>query len=273
MIVSFLLVRKVDPNAPFPIETAAETTGGRGKGKSAYKSKKANKDKEKGAKKGKNNTTQSTPTKDEAPIQSSEPAQAKQAPNETREESQTEKGNDAGTTGASVNPGAATDAAKPEDSKEKEKDSDTNLKEYYQPVTIRIFSSNAKVLEPLSRVVKPPDQVRKYMNEVMDRAERAPDGFLALQLPREAKDEDTEPPLSHDKDNKGGTPVLSSGIQGTQAGRNRRTSRVKGLDNEADSGVENDANVTGSGEEGEEEEEEELKDFYGPPTGLLHWGL
>lgn len=59
------------------------------------------------------------------------------------------------------------------------------LKEYWQPVTFRIHADQAKTLEPLTRVIKPAEEVRKYMNEIMDRAERAPDGFPAFRLPRE----------------------------------------------------------------------------------------
>ncbi|BDD58583.1 hypothetical protein MPDQ_007139 [Monascus purpureus] len=266
VIASFLLVRKVDPNAPFPLETAAEAASARGKGKSGSKSKKANKDKEKGTKKGKNNTTQSSPANQETPTPSSTPAQPKPTENVASQGSQTDK-DKAATTATAPNPGSEDNVAKSEEAKVSEKEKDSNLKEYYQPVTIRIFTSNAKVLEPLSRVVKPPDQVRKYMNEVMDRAERAPEGFLALRLPREAKDDEKETASSNDNDKKAGMPTLSSGAHNAHSGRSSRISRQKALDAEADSGIENNVNVAGSAEEGGEEEE--LKDFYGPPTGLV----
>lgn len=266
MIASFLLVRKVDPIAPFPLETAAEAASARGKGKSGSKSKKANKDKEKGTKKGKNNTTQSSRANQETPTPSSTPAQPKPTENVASQGSQTGK-DKAATTATTPTPGSEDNVAKSEEAKVSEKEKDSNLKEYYQPVTIRIFTSNAKVLEPLSRVVKPPDQVCKYMNEVMDRAERAPEGFLALRLPREAKDEEKETAPSNDKDKKAGMPTLSSGAHNAHSGRSSRMSRQKALDAEADSGIENNLNVAGSAEESGEEEE--LKDFYGPPTGLV----
>lgn len=117
--------------------------------------------------------------------------------------------------------------------------------------------------------MKPPDQVRKYMNEIMDRAERAPEGFLAFRLPREIKDDERQVP-PHDGDNrdsntrnkKGGTPIPSSA---SYAGRHRRP---KSVDVDVDSGIENDAVKVEEGGDGEE-----LKDFYGPPTGLVPWGL
>lgn len=55
---------------------------------------------------------------------------------------------------------------------------------YYQPVTMRLSSSHPRVLEPLARVVAPPDEVRKYMNSVFDRMSVAESVFLATRLPR-----------------------------------------------------------------------------------------
>ena len=57
-------------------------------------------------------------------------------------------------------------------------------KEYYQPVTIRLSAHHAKVLEPLARAVNRPDDVRKAMSEVMARATRADNVFLATKLAR-----------------------------------------------------------------------------------------
>ncbi|EKG16959.1 hypothetical protein MPH_05784 [Macrophomina phaseolina MS6] len=59
------------------------------------------------------------------------------------------------------------------------------LKEYYQPITVRFRADNASVLQCLFRWVKPQEEVRKHMEEIMDRAEPAEDVELAARLPRE----------------------------------------------------------------------------------------
>ena len=212
IIASFLVVKKVDPNAPFPIEPPPDPLTSKPKGKGS-KSKKAEKGKDQ-------NTPQSTPSQ-----QPPTPAEQKPTPTES------------GANGS----GPPTPTPNP-----------ANLKEYYEPVTFRIFSPSPKVLEPLTRVVKSPDEVRKYMNDVMNRAERAPSGFLALRLPREAeKAADLEP-----GDRKSGTPAPAPG--------RTRLSRAHNVDEESE--AETDGHV--AQDEGEDEEEEELKDFYGSVTGL-----
>lgn len=123
------------------------------------------------------------------------------------------------------------------------------LKEYWQPVTFRIHASQAKSLEPLTRVVKPAEEVRKYMNEIMDRAERAPDGFPAFRLPREEAREVFESE---------GTPAS---VTNAAAASRTRPLRAGGKTAEEESEVENILPDF-------EEEEEELKDFYGDPVGL-----
>ncbi|BCS24112.1 uncharacterized protein APUU_40556A [Aspergillus puulaauensis] len=253
VLASFLLVRKLDPNTPFPIETAPDTAPSRAKGKSTSKSKKADKNKDKSgetqkekdntkdgdnsAKKGDNNT-QTSENKDSPAVDSKQGVQSEQ--------------NDEKTPQATDSTKSAADAKADDDNKP------SNLKEYYQPITFRIYSANPKVLEPLARVVKPQDEVRKYMNEVMDRAERAPDGFLAYQLPREQHAEEIE---SESDNKKGNTPIPGSLVSG-------RSKLSRGRTVGEDSDTENtDRPIE------EEEEEEELKDFYGPPTGILPLGI
>lgn len=253
VLASFLLVRKLDPNTPFPIETAPDTAPSRAKGKSTSKSKKADKNKDKSgetqkekdktkdgdnsAKKGENNT-QTSENKDSPAVDSKQGVQSEQ--------------NDEKTPQATDSTKSAADAKADDDNKP------SNLKEYYQPITFRIYSANPKVLEPLARVVKPQDEVRKYMNEVMDRAERAPDGFLAYQLPREQPAEELE---SESDNKKGNTPIPGSLVSG-------RSKLSRGRTVGEDSDTENtDRPIE------EEEEEEELKDFYGPPTGILPLGI
>lgn len=63
---------------------------------------------------------------------------------------------------------------------------------YYQPVTMRLTAQNPRVLEPLARVVAPPDEVQSYMNSVFDKMNRAENVFLAVQLPRTSESANTE---------------------------------------------------------------------------------
>ncbi|KAJ5675606.1 hypothetical protein N7462_008503 [Penicillium macrosclerotiorum] len=207
ILASFLIVRKVDPNAPFPIEVPSENSTSR-KGKSASKSKKGAK-----AEKGKDGTE--TPAPAETPQQQGSADQSESKP-KTEQEA----------------PGTPAKEA--------------NLKEYWQPVTFRIHAGSPRILEPLTRVVKPADEVRKYMNEIMDRAERAPDGFPALRLPHEEAQEAFESES---------TPF--SGINGPAAIRNR-ASRAIPKPSDEESEVENSVDV----------EEEELMDFYDAPMSM-----
>ncbi|KAL2808616.1 hypothetical protein BJX63DRAFT_26338 [Aspergillus granulosus] len=239
VLASFLVVRKVDPSTPFPIETASDVSISRAKGKSASKSKKGDKNKDKigeakqeeGANVKKADTTQNPSDNSSAPDVKLGPQQAKDAQKATESGPNT------------------SDSQQAKDKTGDDKKS-SNLKEYYQPVTFRIYSNNPKTLEPLARVVKPQEEVRKYMNEIMDRAERAPDGFLAYQLPREQ-------PIEVHEAEKGGTPVPGSLVNGRS-----KLSRGRTI------GEDSDAENTDRPME-DEEEEEELKDFYGPPTGLF----
>lgn len=63
---------------------------------------------------------------------------------------------------------------------------------YYQPVTMRLSSSNPKYLESLARAVAPPEEVKKYMNGVFDKMSPAKSAFLTTRLPRTKGDEDVE---------------------------------------------------------------------------------
>ncbi|KAE8160277.1 hypothetical protein BDV40DRAFT_271077 [Aspergillus tamarii] len=261
VLASFLLVRKVDPNTPFPIETTSDVANSRTKGKSASRSKKGDKNKDKDKEKdkdkskegekleGKENEKEKGESTAQPPTGQTAATDSKPTPTEGEKPA-----------GGQVDQKAppATTASQPDSDKPQPKDKPedaakaTNLKEYYQPVTFRIHSPNAKVLEPLSRVVKPPDEVRKYMNEIMDRAERAPDGFLAFRLPHEEAGDE------HDVEDKkkSGTPVSAT---------RSRLSRGRAVDDESD--------IENREEPAEEEEEDELKDYYGPPTGLVPMGL
>ena len=55
--------------------------------------------------------------------------------------------------------------------------------DYYQPITIQL-QGNSKHLELLAKIVKPQEEVVKYMDEVMDKKRCAKVSFLALRLPK-----------------------------------------------------------------------------------------
>ncbi|KAL8917647.1 MAG: hypothetical protein Q9208_007828 [Pyrenodesmia sp. 3 TL-2023] len=61
---------------------------------------------------------------------------------------------------------------------------------YYQPVTIRLSASNPKILEPLARVVAPPEEVRRYMEGVFDKMSPAKEAWLVVRAPRERVEEE-----------------------------------------------------------------------------------
>jgi hypothetical protein len=56
--------------------------------------------------------------------------------------------------------------------------------DYYQPVTIRLYTPLGRHLDHLSRVVAPQEEVRRYMNDIMDKMTRAEYILLAMRLPR-----------------------------------------------------------------------------------------
>ena len=66
------------------------------------------------------------------------------------------------------------------------------LLDYYQPLTIRLFTHAGRHLEHLARVVAPPDEVRRYMDDVMAKMTRAEYILLAMRLPRRDGSEEEE---------------------------------------------------------------------------------
>jgi len=66
--------------------------------------------------------------------------------------------------------------------------------DYYQPVTIRIFSQQGRQLDTLAKVVAPQEEVRKYMDDIMDNMTRAEYVLLAMRLPKE-KEKEPEPEI------------------------------------------------------------------------------
>ncbi|KAK3313143.1 hypothetical protein B0H66DRAFT_578301 [Apodospora peruviana] len=76
--------------------------------------------------------------------------------------------------------------------------------DYYQPVTIRLFTSTGRHLENLARVVAPEEEVRRYMDDVMDKMTRAEYILLAMRLPRRDKDGETGGGGTEEKDGANG---------------------------------------------------------------------
>ncbi|KAM0218356.1 hypothetical protein ACHAPA_002442 [Fusarium lateritium] len=64
--------------------------------------------------------------------------------------------------------------------------------DYYQPVTIRLFTQTGRHLENLARVVAPQEEVRRYMDDVMDNMTRAEYVLLAMRLPKTSPDVDKD---------------------------------------------------------------------------------
>ncbi len=56
--------------------------------------------------------------------------------------------------------------------------------DYYQPVTIRLYAHSGRHLDNLFKVVAHEVDVRRYMDDIMDRMTRAEYVLLAMRLPR-----------------------------------------------------------------------------------------
>lgn len=67
--------------------------------------------------------------------------------------------------------------------------------DYYQPITIRLYAYQGRQLEALQKVVAPAEDVRRYMDEIMDNATRAEYVLLAMRLP---KDKEQTPPVEEE---------------------------------------------------------------------------
>ncbi|RDL31157.1 uncharacterized protein BP5553_09946 [Venustampulla echinocandica] len=57
--------------------------------------------------------------------------------------------------------------------------------DYYQPITIRLYAHQGRQLEALQKIVAPADEVRRYMDDIMDNMTRAEYVLLAMRLPRD----------------------------------------------------------------------------------------
>ncbi|TVY28013.1 hypothetical protein LHYA1_G005174 [Lachnellula hyalina] len=59
--------------------------------------------------------------------------------------------------------------------------------DYYQPITIRLYAHQGRQLEALQKIVAPADEVRRYMDDIMDNMTRAEYVLLAMRLPKETE--------------------------------------------------------------------------------------
>ncbi|KAI1065632.1 hypothetical protein LB507_000831 [Fusarium sp. FIESC RH6] len=78
--------------------------------------------------------------------------------------------------------------------------------DYYQPVTIRLFTQSGRQLDNLARVVAPQDEVRRYMDDVMDNMTRAEYVLLAMRLPKTSPDGEKDGTASEEPRTNGSTP-------------------------------------------------------------------
>ncbi|KLP02762.1 Uncharacterized protein Y057_4754 [Fusarium fujikuroi] len=85
--------------------------------------------------------------------------------------------------------------------------------DYYQPVTIRLFTPSGRHLENLARVVAPQDEVRRYMDDVMDHMTRAEYVLLAMRLPKASSDGEKDGTASEEPRTNGSTPKPDSVIE------------------------------------------------------------
>ncbi|EDN10454.1 predicted protein [Histoplasma mississippiense (nom. inval.)] len=257
VIASFLIIKKIDPSTPPPDLSANNFGKSRAK-----KSKLAS-------------AIRTTPPPDTS-LQSLVPAPKQGTTDPATQHSPSEKPTSVTTTGPEIQAPTTTTATTtttegiPPPSKPK-------TKEYYQPVTIRLHASNPRTLEPLARVVNPPAEVRKYMNDIMDRMERADIEYLAFRLPHEGVPQTGAAAAA----TAGGDELLQTvgeqKPQQQQARSARRKSKGRGektVDSEAENGVavKQEGGGGDDDDEGNVEDvqfEEELKEFYDMPNGIV----
>ncbi|KAK2771156.1 hypothetical protein FQN53_005155 [Emmonsiellopsis sp. PD_33] len=220
VIASFLVIKKIDPSAPSPDIVGA--AGGKAKSKKA-----------KAASATANATPTDTPSRTPVPEQES-------ASNLESKPGQSDK-----TTTKTTQPETPTTSDTKAVATPKPK-----IKEYYQPVTMRLHANNPRTLEPLARVVNPPNEVRQYMNDIMDRMERADIEYLALRLPREGTKNGA------DEEETGGDESRS--VRGKSKGRGDENGVVVKQEGGA-----------GLGDYAAEMFEDELKEFYDMPSGIV----
>ena len=119
---------------------------------------------------------------------------------------------------------------------------------------MRFYSSKPATLEPLSRIVKPAAEVRKYMEEVMERAERAPAGFLPFRLPREK-------PLEIVDEADAPAAIAAEDVKSRSRDESLAIATPRDVGDGGDAAAVEDVE--------QEDLEFLLKDYYDPPSGLV----
>ncbi|KAK6706162.1 hypothetical protein SNK05_010034 [Fusarium graminearum] len=89
--------------------------------------------------------------------------------------------------------------------------------DYYQPITIRLLTQTGRQLENLARVVAPQDEVRRYMDDVMDNMTRAEYVLLAMRLPKTSPDGEKDGTASEEPRTNGSTPKPDTAIESKAA--------------------------------------------------------
>ncbi|KAK0391643.1 hypothetical protein NLU13_1142 [Sarocladium strictum] len=89
--------------------------------------------------------------------------------------------------------------------------------DYYQPVTIRLQTQSGRQLENLTRVVAPVEEVRRYMDDVMDNMTRAEYVLLAMRLPRRSPEEGAADSGGDVAKSKPATPISQPSVETSAA--------------------------------------------------------
>lgn len=153
----------------------------------------------------------------------------------------------------------------------------SSVQEFYQPVTIKLCSPYPRVLDPLARVVHPPEEVRKYMDDIMNRFPRAgaPDVHLALRLPKEGSNLAKE----MERLSQAGPSMTKNEVNSSKSSR-RKSSTTRTKSKPADEAPptqhkarESFEPTTATGPPcGIQAEDDELRSIYGPPSFLMPLG-
>lgn len=93
---------------------------------------------------------------------------------------------------------------------ESSEDGKSGGEEFFQPVTIRVWSDQPRIFDSIARSLAPADEVRASMEEVMSKTKRAEIVQLAIQLPRESEG-------SGEQSSRASTPVQPKGPEKRQS--------------------------------------------------------
>ena len=85
---------------------------------------------------------------------------------------------------------------------------------------MRVTATHPRILEPLAKVVASQDEVRKYMDDVMDNMTRAEYVYIAMQLPKENELESLESGVVNGKEQDSASTPPVNGSSGKKGIRN-----------------------------------------------------